>query len=83
MNIQRLKADAMKDERYLAILNAKKSGFESFRNRYGTGTKFPEFSDIQDFRPHWANLSAEGNLVVWKSRIFLPEVPKPYTKGIE
>ena len=39
----------------------------------GAWTKPRKFQYIRDFRPHWENLSTQGNLVVLKNRIFVPE----------
>ena len=38
------------------------------------GQKNLKFQYVKDFKPHWSNLSTGGALVVWKNRIFVPEI---------
>ena len=73
LNIAKLEDAAKVDERYKALQEAVTDGFEKFRTKYGTWTKHHEFQYVRDFRPHWENLSTEGNLVILKNRIFIPE----------
>ena len=49
------------------------NGFEDYGSKYGAWTKNPDMEYVKDFRPHWTNLSTEGELVILNGRIFVPE----------
>ena len=49
------------------------TGFENFNTNFGMWRKPPKYIYVRDFKPHWDNLSTEGDLVVLKNRIFVPE----------
>ena len=73
LNIGWLEKEAKKDEKYTVPHDAVMSGFSKFRSKYGSWTKCPKYFYVREFRPHWDHLSTEGNLVVLKNRIFIPE----------
>ena len=63
----------MRDKRYTLLHEAVLNGFEDYGSKYGAWTKNPDMEYVKDFRPHWNNLSTEGELVVLNGRIFVPE----------
>ena len=73
INITELEENAQSDEKYKKLYEAILSGFEEYKTRYGSWTKFPNCQYIRDFRPHWQNLSTEGKLIVLANRIVIPE----------
>lgn len=72
-NIKWLEQEANKDDRYKVLRDAVMSGFSEFKTKYGPWTKSLRNLYVQEFRPHWDQLSTEGSLVVLKNRIFVPE----------
>ena len=73
LSLAKMEEEAKKDERYKILHDAVLSGFQDYKNKYGAWTKPPKFQYVKEFKPHCNNLSTEGALVVWKSRIFVPE----------
>lgn len=58
----------------MTLHDAVLTGFGEYKHRYGPWTQNPKFQYFTDFKPHWSYLSTEGELVVWKNRIFVPEM---------
>ena len=73
LNIEHLEQDTLKDDRYQELYKAVVNGFDDFKSTYGKRTNSPSYQYIQNFRPHWKNLSTEGKLVVLNDPIFVPE----------
>ena len=73
LQISWLEDEARKDIRYRELHDAVMTGFEKFKTSYGIWTKTPKYLYVRDFKPHWQNLSTEGDLVILKNRIFVPE----------
>ena len=73
LSIERLEADAVKDDRYQELEKAVINGFDDLKSKYHSRTIPPKYQYIQSFRPHWKNLSTEGNLAVLNDKIFVPE----------
>ena len=79
-SLEWIERESEADERYKALHKAVLSGFDQFKSKYTTRTKRNKCRTIsnrnqyiEEFRPQWQNLSVEGSLVIWNSKIFIPE----------
>ena len=63
LSLSKLEEEAKKDGKYKILHDAVLSGFDQYKQKYGTWTKNEECHYVKEFRPHWDNLSTEGALV--------------------
>ena len=73
LQISWLEEEARKDIQYKELHEAVMTDYENLETNYGMWRKLPKYLYVRDFKLHWDNLSTEGDLVVLKNRIFVPE----------